>query len=645
MSKNLIMFNISKGFKNIFYKFFSYDSEKINIDDYEVISFDIFDTLLKRNVKNITDVFDLIEREYNIKYKKHLKNFKKMRINAEDKARKNSKNEEITLNEIYDYIDYDNKRELMELECEIELSISCKNYPVYLIYQKCLKEKKKIYFTSDMYLPIDIIKKILKINGYDKYDKIYLSSDSMVTKRSLNLFKLLLKENNLSNNSILHIGDSPLTDFLSPKRLGINSILINNKIKNTSFELKNSENLEYNILFSFINNNICKNNFDVLEKFGYEIFGPILYSFTIWVHNQIINNNIKKIFFLARDAKIIMDTYKELYKEEIPIYYLHISRKSVILTELADVKSFNELFNKYKMMLKDTSKIKDLFLSINLNYENYKSELEKNNIFNDTLIMELSDEKKNKLFNIIKEDLYNKSNQQKAYLKTYLEQANFVGKVAVVDIGWNGTIQYYLEKITKNNEIYGYYYGVNNDNRYKKYDNLKKSGYLFDKKRGYNNQITIQISLGLFEMMFLSTEGSTLLYKKDKNKIIPVYSEDDNKNIEIIKKIQDSAKLFIKDAKNYKYLFFNNSNVAFQNYEYFIRNPTLKKVKMFKNIEFLNASKYQLINNKSLIYYVFHLKQFYIDLKNSDCKIFFLKSVFKIKLPYYKLLELLYYKK
>lgn len=35
------------------------------IEKYDIVSFDIFDTLLKRNVKNPTDVFEYIENKHN----------------------------------------------------------------------------------------------------------------------------------------------------------------------------------------------------------------------------------------------------------------------------------------------------------------------------------------------------------------------------------------------------------------------------------------------------------------------------------------------------------------------------------------------------------------------------------------------------
>ena len=75
------------------------ESIKKKIASYEIISFDIFDTMLLRDVPNPQDIFTVIEQKYKIK------NFKKRRINAENLARKFSKQNEVTINDIYKYLD------------------------------------------------------------------------------------------------------------------------------------------------------------------------------------------------------------------------------------------------------------------------------------------------------------------------------------------------------------------------------------------------------------------------------------------------------------------------------------------------------------------------------------------------------------
>lgn len=60
----------------------------------EYVSFDIFDTLIKRDVKKPTDIFSIIEHNYKIY------DFYKRRIEAEKIARKGKV--DTTIDEIYD---------------------------------------------------------------------------------------------------------------------------------------------------------------------------------------------------------------------------------------------------------------------------------------------------------------------------------------------------------------------------------------------------------------------------------------------------------------------------------------------------------------------------------------------------------------
>jgi HAD superfamily hydrolase (TIGR01549 family) len=207
------------------------DIEKIKrkVEEYEYVSFDIFDTLIKRKVKEPSDIFFIVEQEYNKKSDDKIENFKHDRIKAYEKARANGTFEEVTLEEIYNNLDkYSDKQreELMKLEKKIESDMCIQNENIFSIYQQCIEHKKKIFITSDMYLPVENIKCILRDAGYTTYEKLYLSSEERKTKKSGKLFEKLLNDNDISKKSIIHIGDSPLNDFISPKKLGIAAILI-----------------------------------------------------------------------------------------------------------------------------------------------------------------------------------------------------------------------------------------------------------------------------------------------------------------------------------------------------------------------------------------------------------------------------------
>ena len=149
---------------------------------HDCVSFDIFDTLVKRYVSLPTDVFDIVELRYNSLHgtsNEKIRGFKELRINAELKARKKII-EEVSIDEIYNFIEFSPaiNEELKNLELKTEYEVCIPNKSIVGLFNECLKNGKKVIITSDMYLPEDIIKDILSHCGITGYEKLYLSSVS-----------------------------------------------------------------------------------------------------------------------------------------------------------------------------------------------------------------------------------------------------------------------------------------------------------------------------------------------------------------------------------------------------------------------------------------------------------------------------------
>ena len=75
----------------------------LNIDKFEYVSFDIFDTLVKRCVTNPHDVFDLVDRYCKKNEIPVPDDFKDKRITAERMVNQKNKRPS-TIREIYDFL-------------------------------------------------------------------------------------------------------------------------------------------------------------------------------------------------------------------------------------------------------------------------------------------------------------------------------------------------------------------------------------------------------------------------------------------------------------------------------------------------------------------------------------------------------------
>ena len=207
---------------------------KNKILENEIISFDIFDTLVVRPFYEPKDLFFLMNDYFNKLFNSNgLLEFSEMRIEAEKNIRDKMFNEkgyeDISLNEIYDYmakfyhLSVERLEKVKKREIELEIKFCKRRETVYSLYNMCVYLKKHIFFTTDMYLPRDVIEQILLENGYQYFDGLYISGEEKVAKYTGNLFKLLIQKQKINSKKMLHIGDNIKSDVEIPRSLNINT--------------------------------------------------------------------------------------------------------------------------------------------------------------------------------------------------------------------------------------------------------------------------------------------------------------------------------------------------------------------------------------------------------------------------------------
>lgn len=285
----------------------------INVDElrnqtseYDVITFDVFDTLIIRDIPKPSELFRYEYRLFG----------KALRIFAESLARKSSKNDEVTLADIYKFLPYNLNREI-----EFEKRI-CRANPKMLEFYNSIKDSKKIYAISDMYLPEEILKDILNESGYD-IENVFVSSSYGKRKTTGELYRVLLEKENINPNDVCHVGDNTLSDVDGAKIAGIDSAKIEKHQNELSYRKINRKNYELN---SFINHGLNEIE-DPTERIGYEVVGPIILGFCQWVHDRYNHYGFDKMFFLARDMRFTYEMYKNIYPHD-KVEYLCVSRKS-----------------------------------------------------------------------------------------------------------------------------------------------------------------------------------------------------------------------------------------------------------------------------------------------------------------------------
>lgn len=190
------------------------------IEKHDIISFDIFDTLVMRNVYCNKDVFRLMALQLDPVWGI---DFFSVRTEAEQVL---SRETYPYIEEIYDYISNKcpclkgKEAELIALEIQVETDLILPRHDMVEIFYLAQKLQKQVYIVSDMYMHHDTLAAILEKNGISGYEKLLVSSEYNSSKPQ-HLFAHYLKE--IPEGTCLHIGDSWACDIIPSGKLGIDS--------------------------------------------------------------------------------------------------------------------------------------------------------------------------------------------------------------------------------------------------------------------------------------------------------------------------------------------------------------------------------------------------------------------------------------
>jgi len=598
------------------------------IDKYEYISFDIFDTLIKRDVEKPEVVFKYIEKQLLKCGSKYAQDFSFNRKRAESEARQKSGMKEIRLHDIYsDFkeISEDDISFLEELENEIEYKICTANLNILPVYHYCIKSKKKIFAISDMYLSKMTICKILENNGFGeivKNNHLYVSSEIGCTKHSGDLFTYVLQREGIKGSQLLHIGDAWTSDFINARIKGIAPIHIQKKFNNLKYKVAGIRSATDQFM-----NNRAGTIQDPYERFGYECIGQIITAFCIWLEDKLSGKENEKLYFLSREGQFLQKAYQILFPEE-QSEYLYVSRKSLhtllfyycgSIEEIMKVIQFPHYFN-----------ITQLFELLGLK-EN-------------TAISEKYHDKKFSGWQDIKTDIYlwNYLQEKITYIREYSREQlcffeeimaldNEIEAISVVDIGWRGTMQSYLERYLhmtgKKIKVTGYYLGVNKNTG----NTENKIGYLFNGCDCGENEVDENEVFGfggLLESLFTADHGSVKEYGRKENKVYPVFYEYEGCSGEI-EKIQKGALQFVKDIRESPLLGnieWDNPGLIFSKMQRVGNHPNREEIDLLGNIMFFDAGREESVIGQTEK--LSGIRDFRISLYNAGWKIGFLKKRF-----------------
>lgn len=452
---------------------------------FDLVSFDLFDTLAQRPVEAPADTYRLLEDELRGEGWSLPIDFAQLRLQAELDARDASPDEEITLNEIYAQF-----ARLSGLERGLVEEISARERALEVRLVDWRPIGRKMWdvvrvcdipccITSDMYLPRATIDQMLRKLDIPDTVPLYLSSEMGVTKKTGNLFRRILSDTNLSASQILHVGDNISTDVRSAEGVSIRPFHVPKAVEYLRSNRHYAKNIGKrqpidNIGRSVVISNIARRVFDDPRNafresvtngstfnLGYAAVGPILLGYVLWLRSRAQAKNIDHLFFLSREGRLIKDAF-DIVEEVSPIgikgTYLLCSRRTAQIaairttTDIVEV-ALNPLGN-------DVDVATALENRFGIDSIHATSERLKAAGFETTSDF-AGGRNQNKFIRLVQElsdvIIETAASERSAYEK-YLEGMGFLAanRPAVVDIGWKANMQGALGKI-RGSALTGFY--------------------------------------------------------------------------------------------------------------------------------------------------------------------------------------------
>ncbi len=527
---------------------------KREIRKHDMISFDIFDTLLVRKTYLPFDVLRLVECKLNAKYGERFV-FLEFRKKAVDML------EYPTFDEIYDMLgelsgwDDELLNQVKQLEWSTELQMLVSRKDMVELCNDVLKNKQ-VYFISDMYFTSRQLQEILSTIGINAtQNRILVSCEHRKTKEEGTLWQYYA-EKIVQNQSALHIGDNFRCDYEMPRKFNIDayyirssrSLLENSSIGRIVPEIKSLySSLSIGLILAKLFNSPFVLNktkgllaFENEQETGYVLLGSLCFTYMRWLLEQSSEDGIEEIVFLAREGYLLIDIYREFcrslkWKDAPNAVYLEISRRAIMS---ASIERREDIYEVAAFPYEGTF---GEFLKNRFGLEMEKTVQTKEN---------MSDIQKNSVIlhgklKTYEEKIYQRTQQERMNYLLYIERLNLKNSFGVVDSLLYGNTQYYLGKMLQK-RIKGYYFAafLDENNKCCRFQDMK--GCFQDVTDKTGKETSVWKNAGFIEAFFTAPYGM-LEYIDENGSSVRAGNMSNQQCFNVRKDMQKGIVEFIQD--------------------------------------------------------------------------------------------------
>jgi HAD superfamily hydrolase (TIGR01549 family) len=457
----------------------------------DVLSLDVFDTVLGRRCARPDDVFTLLEDDLVASHGPAFVGFAQARRTVDSRARRlawdERQAEEISLDDIYRLLCADHPvwpllaSQLAALEMQLERALL---YPLPFARDLIATARtagKRVILVSDMYLPEAFCRAVLADNGVTGFDAFFLSSTVGKLKHTGALFAHVVAELGVPPHRILHVGDNPHSDGVMAKQAGLRSLIIPKALDvlerlpanpwsavAARGTLSGRESLLVGMSASgALGEDRMADPF--WYRIGYQFGGPLIYGYVQHILAQLRGRDIPRLYFLARDGYILKQVYDKLAAGD-PAYppstYLYASRRALNFASISqlDERSENWLVEGIRLT------VGDFLRRVSLDPARFAAQIAACGFRGaEQPVVEGADYTNlRRLFRSIEPELVAAAAAERAAYTAYLQSKGVLdtgpAPLVLVDVGWMTSIQHSFAKLLAplrpELQIEGFYLGT-----------------------------------------------------------------------------------------------------------------------------------------------------------------------------------------
>ena len=534
-----------------------------NLDNVDTVSFDVFDTLLVRRVSNPNFVKKPVARYIKDRANElgiwcHTRSVERLRDKIEHDQRQDNGVKHPDYEANYDYFmprvlkqifgkKYTKSlfEDVARYEIQMENTMLVPRADIVDFIKLLHKKGKRLFLISDMYLPAKYIAQMVEDKGLDKYfEGVISSADSIKAKASGAAFPLIKKRYKLDETRWMHIGDNSHSDGRKAAEFGIDSYVIRDKDERLRLGITNRYHdcTTYHIFWRgrFAQQLMLPLEGENVEReelyiHGYNFFSFLMGYAMLRLKQRIDEIGIRKIYFCSREGWMFKKCWELMapvlwpgIESKVELHYLYTSRLATAQASRANIgltiedtniafgpeqnKDFTDVARIFGLQ---TSKLKRYLKRHDIDAEEVISPIGRSNLVTAKLYDLVEDEEFNQA---IKQQT---ANNQEA-LEKYLESEGFFEDehVALVDIGWLGTIQYYLTNAISHRKkkpcVHGFMFAADRRYEYPTTTYSRYEGLLYDRMNHKNANSCITIIKDVIEEICRADHPTLMAYDLDK---------------------------------------------------------------------------------------------------------------------------------